>query len=100
MNIPSNPDLDNVTVAKAYARWAPVYDLVFGAVFERCLHAAVTAAEQIGVRVLEVGVGTGVSLPLYSSNCRLCGVNISAPCCARRRSGSLSSTSPMSRGYG
>ena len=79
MNIPSNPDLDNVTVAKAYARWAPVYDLVFGAVFERGRHAAVTAAEQIGGRVLEVGVGTGISLPLYSSNCRLCGVDISAP---------------------
>jgi phosphatidylethanolamine/phosphatidyl-N-methylethanolamine N-methyltransferase len=79
MNIPSNPDLDNVMVAKAYARWAPVYDLVFGTVFERGRQAAVTAAEQIGGRVLEVGVGTGISLPLYSSNCRLCGVDISAP---------------------
>ena len=28
-------DLDKDTVTKAYARWAPVYDLVFGAVFER-----------------------------------------------------------------
>ena len=28
-------DLDQATIAKAYARWAPVYDLVFGAVFER-----------------------------------------------------------------
>ena len=27
-------DLDNGTVAKAYARWAPIYDLVFGAVFD------------------------------------------------------------------
>jgi phosphatidylethanolamine/phosphatidyl-N-methylethanolamine N-methyltransferase len=79
MNIPSNPDLDNFTVTKAYARWAPVYDLVFGAVFERGRQAAVAAAEQIGGRVLEVGVGTGISLPLYSSNCRLCGVDISAP---------------------
>jgi phosphatidylethanolamine/phosphatidyl-N-methylethanolamine N-methyltransferase len=79
MNIPSNPDLDNFMVTKAYARWAPVYDLVFGAVFERGRQAAVAAAEQIGGRVLEVGVGTGISLPLYSSNCRLCGVDISAP---------------------
>ncbi len=79
MNIPSNTDLDNFTVTKAYARWAPVYDLVFGAVFERGRHAAVAAAERIGGRVLEVGVGTGISLPLYSSNCRLCGVDISAP---------------------
>jgi phosphatidylethanolamine/phosphatidyl-N-methylethanolamine N-methyltransferase len=79
MNIPSNPDLDNFTVTKAYARWAPVYDLVFGAVFERGRQAAVAAAEQIGGRVLEVGIGTGISLPLYSGNCRLCGVDISAP---------------------
>ena len=79
MNIPSNTDLDNFTVTKAYARWAPVYDLVFGAVFDRGRHAAVAAAEHVGGRILEVGVGTGISLPLYSSNCRLCGVDISAP---------------------
>ena len=27
--------LDRATIEKAYARWAPVYDLVFGKVFER-----------------------------------------------------------------
>ena len=79
MNIPSEADLDKLTVTKAYARWAPVYDLVFGAVFERSRNAAVAAAERIGGRILEVGVGTGISLPLYSSSCRLCGVDISAP---------------------
>jgi len=79
MNIRSSSDLNNLTVTKAYARWAPVYDLVFGAVFERGRHAAVAAAERIGGRVLEVGVGTGISLPLYSNNCRLCGVDLSTP---------------------
>jgi len=79
MNIRSNTDLDNFTVTKAYGRWAPVYDLVFGAVFERGRQAAVAAAGRIGGRILEVGVGTGISLPLYPSNCRLCGVDISAP---------------------
>jgi phosphatidylethanolamine/phosphatidyl-N-methylethanolamine N-methyltransferase len=75
-----NPtDLDNQTVTKAYARWAPVYDIVFGAVFERGRHAAIAAAERVGGRILEVGVGTGISLPHYSKNCRLCGVDISAP---------------------
>jgi phosphatidylethanolamine/phosphatidyl-N-methylethanolamine N-methyltransferase len=39
----------------------------------------VAAAGRIGGRILEVGVGTGISLPLYSGNCRLCGVDISAP---------------------
>ena len=31
MNTLSDADLDKQTVTKAYARWAPVYDLVFGA---------------------------------------------------------------------
>ena len=79
MSILSDADLDKQTVTKAYARWAPVYDLVFGAVFERGRHAAIAAAERIGGRILEVGVGTGISLPHYSKNCRLSGVDISAP---------------------
>jgi phosphatidylethanolamine/phosphatidyl-N-methylethanolamine N-methyltransferase len=79
MNTPSDADLDKQTVTKAYARWAPVYDLVFGAVFERGRHAAIAAAERAGGRILEVGVGTGISLPHYSRNSRLCGVDISAP---------------------
>jgi phosphatidylethanolamine/phosphatidyl-N-methylethanolamine N-methyltransferase len=72
-------DLDKETIAKAYARWAPVYDLVFGAVFERGRAAAIEAAERIGGRVLEVGVGTGISLPDYKRTTQLCGVDISAP---------------------
>jgi len=79
MNTLSDADLDKQTVTKAYARWAPVYDLVFGAVFERGRHAAIASAERIGGRILEVGVGTGISLPNYSKNCRLCGIDISAP---------------------
>jgi phosphatidylethanolamine/phosphatidyl-N-methylethanolamine N-methyltransferase len=72
-------EFDKDTITKAYARWAPVYDVVFGAVFERGRHAAVAAAERIGGRILEVGVGTGISLPDYSRANRLCGVDISAP---------------------
>jgi phosphatidylethanolamine/phosphatidyl-N-methylethanolamine N-methyltransferase len=72
-------ELDNDTITKAYARWAPVYDLVFGAVFERGRHAAIAAAERIGGRILEVGIGTGISLPDYSRSNRICGVDISEP---------------------
>src|SRR6202167_66177 len=75
----SRTELDKETIAKAYARWAPVYDLVFGAVFEHGRNAAIAAAERIGGRILEVGVGTGISLPYYSSNARLYGVDISEP---------------------
>jgi phosphatidylethanolamine/phosphatidyl-N-methylethanolamine N-methyltransferase len=72
-------ELDKETITKAYARWAPVYDVVFGAVFERGRHAAIAAAERIGGRILEVGVGTGISLPDYSPSNRLCGIDISEP---------------------
>jgi phosphatidylethanolamine/phosphatidyl-N-methylethanolamine N-methyltransferase len=75
----SYAELDKETIAKAYARWAPVYDLVFGAVFERGRQAAIAAAERIGGRILEVGVGTGISLPDYSRVNRICGVDISEP---------------------
>jgi phosphatidylethanolamine/phosphatidyl-N-methylethanolamine N-methyltransferase len=72
-------ELDKDTIERAYARWAPVYDLVFGAVFEQGRHAAIAAAERIGGRILEVGVGTGISLPYYSAEVRLYGVDISEP---------------------
>jgi hypothetical protein len=34
----TSTDLDQGTSEKAYARWAPVYDIVFGAAFERGPH--------------------------------------------------------------
>src|ERR1043165_5558986 len=75
--------LDRDTIEKAYARWAPVYDIVFGAVFERGRMATIAAAEQhlgpAGGRILEVGVGTGLSLLNYNRSNRLVGIDISAP---------------------
>jgi phosphatidylethanolamine/phosphatidyl-N-methylethanolamine N-methyltransferase len=72
--------LDQAMVKKAYARWAPVYDLVFGGIlFNRGRQAAIAAAEQIGGRILEVGVGTGVSLPGYSPQNRIVGIDLSEP---------------------
>src|SRR5262244_3573749 len=81
----SHFELDKQTVTKAYARWAPVYDLVFGAVFERGRQAAIEAAERIGGRILEVGIGTGICLPDYSRANRICGVDISEPMLQKAR---------------
>src|SRR5688572_33231700 len=63
-------------VAAAYDRWAPVYDMVFGKVFTTGRREAIGAAGRVGGRVLEVGVGTGISLPQYSRDVRLVGVDI------------------------
>lgn len=71
-------DLDKDMVIQAYGRWAPVYDLVFGPVFRAGRRAAIQAAERVGGRILEVGVGTGLSLPQYSKENRVVGVDISA----------------------
>jgi len=62
-----------------------VYDVVFGAVFERGRAAAIAAAERMGGRILEVGVGTGISLPDYSSKNKICGVDISEPMLMKAR---------------
>jgi phosphatidylethanolamine/phosphatidyl-N-methylethanolamine N-methyltransferase len=78
-------DLDNASVERAYARWAPIYDLVFGAVFDRGRRAAIAAAERIGGRILEVGVGTGISLPDYARANRLVGVDLSEPMLRKAR---------------
>jgi phosphatidylethanolamine/phosphatidyl-N-methylethanolamine N-methyltransferase len=78
-------ELDRDAVARAYGRWAPIYDLVFGAVFERGRKATIAAAERIGGRILEVGVGTGLSLPDYSWSNRLIGVDLSAPMLRKAR---------------
>jgi phosphatidylethanolamine/phosphatidyl-N-methylethanolamine N-methyltransferase len=70
-------DFDREMVEQAYDRWAPVYDLVFGGVFRKGRAAAIQATNKIGGRVLEVGVGTGISLPLYAPDIHIFGTDIS-----------------------
>ncbi len=72
-------------VVQVYGRWAPVYDLVFGPVFRAGRRAAIDAAEHVGGRILEVGVGTGLSLPSYARGNSIYGVDISAPMLQRAR---------------
>ena len=81
-------EIDIDTVAKAYARWAPVYDLVFGAVFDAGRKASIAAAERVGGRILDVGIGTGISLTDYSPHATASSAStIPSRCCARRTSG-------------
>ena len=72
-------DIDRDGVEKAYGRWAPVYDLIFGKVFDQGRQSTIAEADRIGGRILEVGVGTGLSLSDYSSATKICGVDISEP---------------------
>ena len=76
-------DIDKHGVERAYARWAPIYDFVFGKVFATGRSEAIVAAERVcgpgSGRILEVGVGTGISLPDYSPFNRIVGVDLSEP---------------------
>jgi phosphatidylethanolamine/phosphatidyl-N-methylethanolamine N-methyltransferase len=78
-------DLDKSTVENAYARWAPIYDAVCGPVMVKGRRAAATAARAIGGRILEVGVGTGLSFDDYDATTQITGIDLSAPMLQKAR---------------
>src|SRR5438477_4741752 len=72
----------------AYRRYAGVYDAVFGPVLQPGRKAVVEALRlRSGERVLEVGVGTGLSLPPYPRDVTITGIDVSSEMLekARRR---------------
>lgn len=72
------PQLDDAAVVAAYARWARVYDPIFGAITGRAIRATMSEVNALPAgRVLEVGVGTGLSLPLYRPHHRVVGIDLS-----------------------
>jgi len=70
--------LEIESVKAAYRRYAAVYDAVFGPVLQPGRKAVVQALGlRPGERVLEVGVGTGLSLPLYPRDVSITGIDLS-----------------------
>jgi phosphatidylethanolamine/phosphatidyl-N-methylethanolamine N-methyltransferase len=70
---------------KAYARWAPIYDVLCGPVFLNGRRAAASAARAVGGRILEIGVGTGLSFDDYDDATEITGIDMSEPMIARAR---------------
>lgn len=69
--------IDESAVLDAYRRWAPVYDHTFGLVAREGRRHAVEVLNQRDGRVLEVGVGTGLSLPDYEKHLEVVGIDLS-----------------------
>jgi phosphatidylethanolamine/phosphatidyl-N-methylethanolamine N-methyltransferase len=69
--------VDLQAVQRAYQRYAPHYDRMFGLLFDAGRRRAVRYATRSGGgRILEVGVGTGLSLPLYPKGSRVVGIDL------------------------
>ena len=70
--------MDIRAIEQTYRRYARFYDFCFGAVFQPGRKAIVDRMGcRAGERILEVGVGTGLSLPLYPGNVTVTGIDIS-----------------------
>ncbi|MBI1424264.1 MAG: methyltransferase domain-containing protein [Gammaproteobacteria bacterium] len=60
-----------------YRRFAPIYDTIFGAVLQPGRKRGVQILHcQMNQQVLEVGVGTGLSLDLYPDSVKIVGIDI------------------------
>jgi len=70
--------LEKRQVQRAYELYAPVYDFIFDWIFAPGRAAAVKQLDlRPNERTLEVGIGTGLNLPLYPPTVRLTGIDLS-----------------------
>ena len=69
--------MDEAAIRTAYRRWAPVYDNTFGRFTTEGRRHAVEFINQRHGKVLEVGVGTGLSLPDYGRHLEIVGIDLS-----------------------
>jgi len=83
---PPEGHFSNTHVEEAYARWAPIYDLAFALVMRPGREAIAAAANRTGGRVLDVGVGTGLELPMFGPDLCLIGIDLSEPMLRRAHS--------------
>ena len=64
-------------VKSIYSKYSSVYDMVFGHVFSPRIKMGIERSRIAeGDRVIEVGVGTGISLTSYSPQCKVVGIDL------------------------
>lgn len=70
--------MDIESVQKVYNNYASFYDVLFGKISETGRLSAIKRLQlSHGDKVLEVGVGTGLSLPLFPPHCNVVGIDLS-----------------------
>jgi ubiquinone/menaquinone biosynthesis C-methylase UbiE len=91
----TSTDLDKNIVETAYARWAPIYDAICGPVMVQGRRAAARAARAVGGRILEVGVGTGLSFDDYDASTEITGIDLCGPMLEKARAKMASGRYPF-----
>ncbi len=70
--------MDIESIRRSYRFYAPVYNYIFGRIVGEGRREAVKALPgEPGDRILEIGVGTGLSLPLYRPEVEVAGIDVS-----------------------
>ena len=70
--------MEKSSIKKIYASYSRIYDYIFARWFyPRQAHVIRSLSLREGQRVLDLGVGTGLSLPLYPHNVHVTGVDLS-----------------------
>jgi phosphatidylethanolamine/phosphatidyl-N-methylethanolamine N-methyltransferase len=77
---------------------APIYDALCGPNFLNGRRAAASAAREVGGRILEIGVGTGLSFDDYNAPTEITGIDLSEPMIARARVRAASGRYPWVKG--
>jgi phosphatidylethanolamine/phosphatidyl-N-methylethanolamine N-methyltransferase len=71
-------NMEDEAIIKAYKRYARNYDLIFGKIFAHGRRLLMNKMNcRSGDSVLEVGIGTGLTLPFYSDEVKVTGIDIS-----------------------
>jgi len=72
--------MDSKSLERIYSTFSGFYDLVFGRFFHESRAKAIGLLNiRGGEKILEVGVGTGLSLPFYPKNCKVIGIDFCEP---------------------
>jgi phosphatidylethanolamine/phosphatidyl-N-methylethanolamine N-methyltransferase len=80
--------MGTLTVQKVYDSYAAFYNFIFGRIFKPGRESCVDIVNQnaaLNSHILEVGVGTGLSLPSYRHDLKITGIDISEKMLAKAK---------------